>query len=476
MRNMEYKNVYQFKITLKGIRPPIWRRIQVPVTYTFWDLHVAIQDAMGWWDYHLHEFELDDPFSGKKTNIGMLDDDIEPFDDREILPEEKCVVGDWFSPQNNKARYLYDFGDGWEHEVVLEDILPREKGVEYPVCTGGERACPPEDCGGVRGYAELLEAVRDVKHEEHDRLMERLGGKFDPEHFALAEVEFDDPVERRAVAFGGREGIKLPLLRARNSKKWYPEEAEDDIEVQALQAEVNAAAATNALRLDIVALLDYIGDRSIKLTQAGNLPLKDVRAINDLFIEPEELDDRIGDRVYKLRTEDEAQRVKFLRILSQKAGLTKVRNNRISTTKAAAHFLKKGSYEQLKLLLVAWLTKDHWGRLTYWPELLEPIMERAYDVAEHISRLPAGERIDYYAFEQSLLSKLHLRFATEDQDSARRFSYMAIAMSILLPLEWFGVVSLERAEHEYGYSKIVALRLTDLGKSVFTRSFKTSGD
>lgn len=192
----KYHTVYQFKISLKEISPPIWRRIQVPGTYSFWNLHVAIQDAMGWWDYHLHEFELNDPLSGKKTRIGMLDDDIELFDDEEVLPEEACMISDWFSPQSNEARYLYDFGDGWEHEVVLERILPREKVVEYPVCTGGERAGPPEDCGGVGGYAELLEAVRDVKHEEHDRLIEWLGGKFDPERFNPAEVEFDDPKER----------------------------------------------------------------------------------------------------------------------------------------------------------------------------------------------------------------------------------------------------------------------------------------
>lgn len=464
----KFDSIFQFKITLKGITPPIWRRIQVPETYTFWDLHVAITDAMGWWDYHLHEFELNDPFSREKTIIGMVDDDIEIFDDRVVLPEETYEIADWFSLQNNKARYLYDFGDGWEHEIVLERIIPREKGVDYPVCIGGERACPPEDCGGVGGYAELLEAVRDVRHEEHDRLMEWLGGKFDPEHFALSEVEFEEPAERRTVAFGGREGIKLPLLRARNSKKWYPEEVEDDSEGQALRAEVNAAAATNALRLDIIALLDYIGGRSIRLTQTGKLPLKDVRAINELFVEPEELDDRIGDHVYKLRTEDEARRVSFLRVLSQKAGLTKVRNNRISITKATASFLKKDPYEQLKLLLVAWMTKDHWGRLIHWPELVEPIMERAYDVAEHLSELPVGERIDYYAFEQSLLSELRLGFATDDQDSARRFSYMAVARSILLPLEWFCVVSLERVEREHGYSTIVALRLTELGKSLFT--------
>lgn len=152
---------------------------------------------MGWLDSHLHEFELNDPFGGNRTRIGMVDDDKEMFDDREVLAEEGCAISDWFSPQNSEARYHYDFGDSWEHEVVLERILPREKGIQYPVCTGGERACPPEDCGGVWGYTELLAVIRDAKHDDHDSMMEWLGGGFDPEHFNPAEVEFREPKMQR---------------------------------------------------------------------------------------------------------------------------------------------------------------------------------------------------------------------------------------------------------------------------------------
>ncbi len=192
----DFERVYQFKVTLRGIRPPIWRRIQVPETYTFWELHVAIQDAMGWTDTHLHEFVMVDPSSGAACRIGIPDEEF----DTGVLPGWEVKIADFFSFENRVARYIYDFGDDWEHVVRLEKILPRQKGVNYPVCLAGRRACPPEDCGGVWGYEELLEAIRDPNHERHHEMLEWVGGEFDPEAFDPREVSFDDPEERLKFA------------------------------------------------------------------------------------------------------------------------------------------------------------------------------------------------------------------------------------------------------------------------------------
>jgi len=190
--------VYQFKITLEGIKPPIWRRIQVPENYTFWGLHVAIQDAMGWQDYHLHVFEMLNPSTGSKVNIGIPEGPL----DTEFLPGTQLRIADYFSMENRLAKYEYDFGDGWVHEIRLEKILPRKEGVDYPICIAGKRACPPEDCGGVWGYESLLEAIRDESHEEHERMLEWLGGEFDPECFDPDEVSIDDADARLKLAFG----------------------------------------------------------------------------------------------------------------------------------------------------------------------------------------------------------------------------------------------------------------------------------
>ena len=192
--------IYQFKITLKGIRPPIWRRFQVPEHYTFWDLHVAIQDAMGWWDSHLHSFLVKNQRTGHQEEIGMPGDDP-LIDDRIILPGWEKSISQYFSRENRKAVYLYDFGDGWQHDLVLEQIVTAEEGMVYPRCLDGKRTCPPEDCGGVWGYGKLLEVLSDPKNKEYKDTVEWLGESFDPEHFDATDVNFTGPAERRAIAF-----------------------------------------------------------------------------------------------------------------------------------------------------------------------------------------------------------------------------------------------------------------------------------
>jgi hypothetical protein len=195
--------VYQFKVSLLEITPPIWRTIQVPETYSFWELHVALQDAMGWLDYHLHLFRMSKPGTDEVAKIGIPDDD--PFEgDEPILPGWEVSIAAYFPRAGVVARYDYDFGDGWEHEITLEAIVPRRKGEKYPLCLGGARACPPEDCGGVGGYEDLLAVIRDPSHEQHERMLEWLGGRFDPEKFDPKKVTFDDPAKRWQLAFGQR--------------------------------------------------------------------------------------------------------------------------------------------------------------------------------------------------------------------------------------------------------------------------------
>lgn len=198
----DYEQVYQFKVSLKEISPAIWRRIQVPQTYTFWDLHVAIQDVMRWADYHLHLFKIINPATAIKEEIGIPDDD-EAFNKHDkTLPGWKQKIARYFSSNNLEAEYLYDFGDGWRHEIKLEDILPREKGVKYPVCVAGERACPPEDCGGVHGYQDFLEIIMNPSHERHEEMLNWVGGKFEPEYFDIGKVCFDDPKKRLKLSVG----------------------------------------------------------------------------------------------------------------------------------------------------------------------------------------------------------------------------------------------------------------------------------
>jgi len=164
--------VYQLKIQLKGTTPPIWRRIQVPADTILYHLHHYIQMAMGWDDGHPHEFVVDGVSYGEEM----------------VMDDGRVKLGKLIKEEKVKFLYLYDFGDNWEHVVTVEKILPREAGASYPRCLAGKRACPPDDCGGVWGYAHFLEAIADKKHPDHKDMLEWCDGVFDPERFDVDEV------------------------------------------------------------------------------------------------------------------------------------------------------------------------------------------------------------------------------------------------------------------------------------------------
>ncbi|OGS22983.1 MAG: hypothetical protein A2252_06205 [Elusimicrobia bacterium RIFOXYA2_FULL_39_19] len=195
----KFSKVFQFKITLNEVTPLVWRRIQIPENYTFWDFHVAIQDSMGWLDYHLHEFTMLNSTTGKPILIALPDPD--KLDDRERLLDWEQYPADYFSFENRTAWYVYDFGDNWEHTIEFEGILVREKDRKYPICTDGQRACPPEDVGSVSGYERFLEIIKDPKHEEHKEMIKWAGSKFDPDQFDPKKVKFSNPQTRLIKLF-----------------------------------------------------------------------------------------------------------------------------------------------------------------------------------------------------------------------------------------------------------------------------------
>lgn len=175
--------VYQFKITLKGIKPPIWRRIQVK-DCTLDKFHGHIQTAMGWTNSHLHQFEISGIVCGDPE---LLDDGWE--DETPPVNSRRTKLNAVVPPDGRQFRfhYEYDFGDCWEHEILFEGYFSAEKGIRYPICLEGKRACPPEDVGGFHGYQRFLKALADPKHAEHKLLMD-WGGPFDPEEFDAEEA------------------------------------------------------------------------------------------------------------------------------------------------------------------------------------------------------------------------------------------------------------------------------------------------
>jgi hypothetical protein len=176
------ESIYQVKITLNMIRPPIWRRVQLKDS-SLAELHHVIQTCMGWEDAHLHVFDINDeqfglPQQWEKSGAWGL----------EVGDSRTIKLSQLVAQSVKKFRYTYDMGDTWEHTIKIEKTLPAEAGVQYPRCLAGERACPPEDCGGPWSYDDFLEALRNPKHPRHEDRLEWMGGGFDPDVFDPAEV------------------------------------------------------------------------------------------------------------------------------------------------------------------------------------------------------------------------------------------------------------------------------------------------
>jgi hypothetical protein len=184
--------VFQLKVTLLGTMPPIWRRLLVPVNLTLAQLHDVLQAAMGWQDCHMHEFCAGQRHFGKPNPEDRLMG-MPPVEN-----EHTVHLSNVLSRVGAKAIYTYDFGDSWEHSIVLEKRLPADPGTDYPVCTGGECACPPEDCGGIPGFYNLLDALGDPTHEQHDELQDWIGENYDPDVFSIDDVNrMITPLRRR---------------------------------------------------------------------------------------------------------------------------------------------------------------------------------------------------------------------------------------------------------------------------------------
>ena len=200
--------VYQFKVVLKDTEPPVWRRFQVTNESTLHRLHLILQEVMGWFNCHLYQFKINGLFYTERPHEHYL-----PAKNSRTVKLSQVLPG-----RRKKFLYEYDFGDSWEHEVVLEKVLPPAEGVRYPVCLAGERACPPEDCGGTPGYERIVEIMWSPDHAEYRQTVDWLGEVFNSEAFALEKVNlalefFRKRASRRKTKVPGMpEGIYQPAM------------------------------------------------------------------------------------------------------------------------------------------------------------------------------------------------------------------------------------------------------------------------
>jgi hypothetical protein len=174
------KEIYQLKVTLLDSDPAIWRQVLVASDELLQDVHKIIQTTMGWTNSHLHQFVSNDKFYCQPS-----EDD---YPNKDQIDYNGVTLGDLLSTIGHTMLYEYDFGDGWEHEIKLENKLPEDGKMKYPRCIAGERNCPPEDCGGTGGLEKVLEALKNPEDEESKATLKWIGHDYDPSFFDLNEI------------------------------------------------------------------------------------------------------------------------------------------------------------------------------------------------------------------------------------------------------------------------------------------------
>jgi hypothetical protein len=167
------ETIISLKVTLRGVKPPVWRRLLLPGAMTLANLHEAIQAAMGWRGYHLHAFDIGGEQFGDRRRVD------------DVADENRPTLNGLLKSGVVRFVYTYDFGDDWEHTIAFEKSEPALEGQSYPACIAGKRNCPPEDCGGRWGYEELLAILADPAHPEHAERIDWIGEEFDPDEFDL---------------------------------------------------------------------------------------------------------------------------------------------------------------------------------------------------------------------------------------------------------------------------------------------------
>lgn len=452
------KSIYQIKVTLQDSKPTIWRRFLVGDNVTLHNLHDILQIVMGWTNSHLHHFIVDGEYYS------------EPFDDDfatvETKNEVRYKLNQFVRGEGFKFRYEYDFGDGWMHNLIVEKILPVEKGVHYPVCIKGKRACPPEDVGGVWGYDDFLEAIANPNHPERKEMLEWIGADFDPDRFDMERIN---------------ERLRHPRRQKDDEERDYSQPHQTVGEeilvkianwVSGLEEQQIAVTELLAVRRDMVAFLSFLNENRVVGTQStGNLPLKAIREVCAKFVNPPMLDNKIDDRVFKLRSEDEVWPLFFLHTLANTSGLVTGGQARIwKLTSSGDAFLNAVAPIQIGFMLDVWWHYEDWRIAFPVSGLAQGLPSDFAEITlKRLRELPVGQSISYKQFADQLINDTRFTWPSPDQDVSKMIRRSAVERMVILPLVGFGCMETEYAMEDIGgskFSKLSKIRLTQLGKGL----------
>jgi Plasmid pRiA4b ORF-3-like protein len=453
---MTPKTIYQIKVTLNDSKPPIWRRLLVADTITLTKLHDILQIAMGWENYHLHMFMIGEQIYG--------DPEDDETGDLGTKDEKRYRLNQIVSREGFKFRYEYDFGDSWDHTLLVEKIRPAEKGVRYPVCIAGKRACPPEDVGGVWGYAEMLESLSDPESERHNEYIEWLGEDFYPEEFDLEGVN---------------EALHSSKSRAEDEPESPPMSDAQKHSFEKLIAWVDGLSSKQLnqfdslpVRRNMLAFITYLLEhRTVGTQSTGNLPLKAVRAICERFVNPPVLDETIGDHTYRVRSEDDVYPLFYIHTLANAGGLVTGGPARIwKVTEDGEKYLQIPSAIGIAFLLTHWWFLVDWT-INFPFEGFSQGLPAEFNMKALacLLDLPVGKMFSYGTFADNLIKQSGLIWPIENEVSAWTILHSAIEHMVIDPLVTFGAMETKYGTKMIGgegFRELTAIRLTTVGKGM----------
>jgi hypothetical protein len=454
-------NLLQIKVSIKNLQPCIWRRIILSDKMTLLDLHSILQAVFSWQDYHLHEFTINHITYGDPAN--------NEFGDHPILDEAEHELNSLGLTKGSRFTYVYDFGDNWEHLLVVEKIIPLEKGTKLPRCIDGKRACPPEDVGGIGGYEEFLNILKDSQNEEYESTLLWAGGTFDSNAFDLNTanerlqrfvIKSQEWNPRPEYSSEGQFGWSDPNLML---NKWINQISPEDREI------INLLP----LRRDVVSLVTYIKEHRIKGTQStGNFPRKAVQDIAKLIVNPPVMRYEFQDRTIEFKNEWDVRSIYTIHLLAYLADLIDGSRGKFwRITPKGEKFLMSSSVEQFYILFTTWWFKADWSNFPVSLQIKDGIEVQFLDIAlTALLELPSKKTMEYSTFVMRIIELSGTMFLAQESDSDFSRIKTDFEIAIIEPLESFSVLSTERKiiNQSFNFPELTSVRLTEIGQKILS--------
>ena len=464
---MDQQKILQLKITLDEISPPIWRRVLVSDNIDLYDLHKVIQSLFQWEDIHLHEFKIKNIFYGEP------DDEFQLY---EIYDELDYKLKDFNFKSGARFKYNYDFGDNWNHSILVEKVLPFDKTQELPSLIDGKRAAPPENVGGAWMYEKFLEFLKNPEDPAYEDTMWWYVHDFDPEFFPRETCEYwlyiqhqkqTDWQVRRNLIFEDPEG-------------WIPKEVAIDQFLALINSDDLQMLSALPICKDINSLLNYLQKNKISGTSStGNFPQKAVKEVAALMTNPPQMEHDLGKVIYTIKNEYEVWPVFFVHLLAYDAYLVEVgKSKRWKLTELGELFQQSTVPIQYYLLFYNWWFAGDWQVVHGGCWLIESIPSFFQRLIHYLlMSTEPGKSIHFDDFCQIIKRDLGYDWSSSSDDRYFwRFSF-DIERMVIRPLESFGVIETNRKsiKEPIIHLPFTTFKLTPLGRKVLT-SFSVGYD